>query len=120
MNDQLEPELPVPFGAFNPLLLPVVVLLLPIVLTLCLAGAARYSQRAGRRVWAAYRCFHPLILISTVAGWWVTWDSADQPALISKVFSGWLDRSSAEILLFWALPTVNLGAFLVLSKTNAY
>jgi Zn-dependent protease with chaperone function len=118
VNDQL--ELLTPSGAVNPLLIPVVLLLLPIVLTLCFGWAALRSQEAEqKRVWAAFRSFGHLILTSTVVGWWVTWDLDldGRSALISRVFSGWLDRSSVEALLFWALPTVSLGVFLLLSRT---
>jgi hypothetical protein len=100
------------------LLIPVVLLLLPVVLTLCFGWAALHSQEAEqKKVWAAFWSFGHLILISTLVGWWVTWDLDGRSALISKVFSGWLDRSSAEPLLFWALPTVSLGVFLVLCRT---
>ncbi len=101
------------------MLIPVVLLLLPIILTLCFGWAALHSQGGEqKRVWAAYRGFSRLILISTLVGWWVTWDLDGRAALISKVFSGWLDRFSAEPLLFWALPTVSLGIFLFLCRTT--
>jgi len=82
-------------------LIPVALLLLPMVLTLCFGWAALHSQEAEqKKVWAAFRSFGHLILISTLVGWRVTWDLDGRSALISKVFTGWLDRSSAEPLLF--------------------
>ncbi len=101
----------------NPLLIPVVLLLLPIVLTLCFGWAALVSQEAEqKRVWAAYRSFSHLILISALVGWWVTWDLDGRAVMISKVFSGGLDSASVEPLLFWVLPTVSLGVFLLLCR----
>jgi Zn-dependent protease with chaperone function len=107
-----------PVMSVNPWLIPVVILLLPIVLTLCLQWVVFHSQEAEqKRVWAAYRRFGRIILVGTVAGWWVTWDLDGRAAIISTIVSRWLHTSSAETLLFWVLPSVSLGTFLLLCNT---
>jgi Zn-dependent protease with chaperone function len=107
-----------PFTAVNPLLTLAVLLLLPIILTLCFGWIAVHCQDAEQESnWAAYRRFGRLILTGTVVGWWVTWDLHGRSALSSAVVSRWPTASSAEPLLFWVLPIVSLGIFLFLANT---
>jgi Zn-dependent protease with chaperone function len=102
----------------NPLLVPAVLLLLPIVLTICFCWAAFHShEEEQERVWTAYRRFSCFILISIVVIWWVIGNLHGRSDLISAIVSRWpetLNASSAETLLFWVAPIVSLGIFLLL------
>src|SRR2546426_12572540 len=88
-------ELLTPVTSVNPLLIPAVLLLLPIVLTLCFRWAALHAREAEqKRVWVAYRRFGRFILTGTVVCWWVTWDLDGRSALISTIVSRWPKASS--------------------------
>jgi len=92
------------------------VLLLPIILTSCFRQIAVRSDEAAQRiVWAAYRKFGRLILVMTVACWWVIWDWRGRAALISTVGQRWpgmFETPFSWALLFWVPLTVSLGIFL--------
>lgn len=94
-------ELLLPVTSVSPLLIPAVLLLLPIVLTLCFRWTALHTQKAEqKRVWAAYRRFGRFILAGTVVGWWVDMGLIvdGRSALISTIVSRWPKASSAETL----------------------
>jgi Zn-dependent protease with chaperone function len=102
----------------KPLWIQAVLLLLPILLTLCFRWAAlQREETEQKRVWAVNRRWGRFILIGTVIGWWVTWGSGGRSALISAVASKWPNASPDETLLFWVPPTVSLGLYLFLCNT---
>jgi len=91
------------------------VLLLPIILTFCFRRiAVRGHEEAQKIVWAAYRKFGRLILVMTVACWWVIWDWRGRSDLISTVHQRWpaFETPFSWALLFWVPLTVGLGIFL--------
>lgn len=93
------------------------ILLFPHVLTFCCGWAAFHSrQEEQTKTWLIYRGFGRFVLAATVAGWWVIWDlsgCSEMPAALTRKFPGTFDLSSSEVLLFWLLPVVSLGVFLL-------
>lgn len=93
------------------------ILLLPVVLTFCLGWPAFHShQREQIETWLVWRRLGRFVLAATVAGWWVTWDlggRSEMPAALVREFPGTFDPSNLEAPLFWLLPLVSLGVFLV-------
>ncbi len=110
--------MPVAEGSITFLLVPGVVLLLPVVLTLCFRQAALQGPGAKREaVWTAYRSFSRFILALTVTGWWVIWHLRGRSDLISLIEHRWpgtIGIFSSEIFLFWVPPITSLGVFLFL------
>lgn len=94
------------------------ILALPVVLTCCLGCFPFLShQREQITTWLVWRGLGRFVLAATVAGWWLTWDSggrSELPAALMRNFPGAFDPSSLEAFLFWLLPVVSLGAFLVI------
>jgi Zn-dependent protease with chaperone function len=95
------------------------ILVLPLVLTFCLGWFPFHShQRERITTWLVWRGLGRFVLAATVTGWWVTWDlggRSELPAALMRKFPGAFDPSSLEAFLFWLLPAVSLGAFLVIS-----
>lgn len=102
----------IPPNSAHLLLALIVVLVLPIVLTLWFRRAALQIQEAKQNsVWATYRGFSRFILVVAVAAWWVIWDLPGRVELVSAIVRRW---PSTGTWLFWMLPTVSLGIFLIL------
>ena len=99
-------------------LVPCFVLMLPIILTLFYRWTSlRRCESEREPIWHAYRMFRRFILAITVAVWWAVWDSHGGFNLVSIIERRWpgsIGLSGAKPLLFWLLPTVSLGVFLVL------
>ena len=105
-------------NSVNPLLVDGTPLLLPIVLTLWFRWAAHQGHEAKQKLaWAAYRGFGRFILVVAVVAWWVIWDLPGRSQLVSAAVRNWLgalEIPSAETGLFWLLPALSLGIFLIL------
>jgi Zn-dependent protease with chaperone function len=103
------------------LLMPIGVLILPVVLTLCFRRMALHQMTEAHRrsVWASYRQHTRFILAITVAIWWVVWDLQGREGMIALGELHLLksnESSSSEALLFWVPPVVSLGMFLLLCR----
>jgi len=100
----------------NPVFLLGGVLLLPIILTSWFRRIAlRGHEEAQKIVWAAYRKFGRLIVVVTVACWWVIWDWRGRSDLISTAHQRWpgtFETPFSWALLFWVPLTLGLGVLL--------
>jgi Zn-dependent protease with chaperone function len=108
-------------GSAIALLMPICVLILPIVLTLCFRWMALHQMTEAHRrsVWASYRQHSRFILAITEAIWWVVWDLQGREGMIALGKLHLLksnESSSSEALLFWIPPVVSLGMFLLLCR----
>ena len=100
----------------DPVLLLGAILLLPIILTSCFRHLAfRAREELRKEAWAAYRKSARLIVLISVASWWLTWCWRGGSELISKVgekFPSTFETPFSQSQLFWLPITVSMWIFL--------